>query len=390
MIASRHTLVPAGLSAQSAQLSLGTKIRMINWGLVFLICLISGVGVGLLFSAAGGHWRPWAQPQLVRFFPGLMLMLIIALVDVRVWLRFSYVLYAGVLCLLIAVELMGRIGMGAQRWIDLGFFQLQPSELMKPALTLALARYFHGLTLDQIGRPLMLVPPLILVFVPVGLVLMQPNLGTALLLTLGSGAVFFAAGVRVWKFLLAIGGGLGVIPIGWEFLHDYQRQRVYTFLEPENDPLGAGYNIIQSKIALGSGGLFGKGFMMGSQSQLMFLPEKHTDFIFVVLAEEFGMVGALALLTLYVLLFIYGIVIAVACRNHFGRLVAVGLTTQFFLYVFVNVAMVMGLIPVVGIPLPLVSYGGSAMMTLMIGVGLLLSMSVHRETRIPRTGLGEG
>jgi len=378
-----------GLSPQRQHLTLGAKIRMINWGLVLLVCTISGIGVALLYSAAGGQWEPWARPQLVRFIPGLVLMLGLALVDVRMLLRFAYVTYVMVLLLLIAVEIMGHIGMGAQRWINLGFFQLQPSELMKPALALALARYFHGLTLDQIGRPLVLIPPLILVFLPVGLVLLQPNLGTALLLILGSGAIFFTGGVRIWKFLVAIGAGLGAIPIGWEFLHDYQRQRVYTFLDPENDPLGHGYNIIQSKIALGSGGLFGKGFMMGSQSQLMFLPEKHTDFIFVVLAEEFGLVGALAMLMLYCLLLIYGVVIALSARNQFGRLVGVGLTTQFFLYMFVNVAMVMGLIPVVGIPLPLVSYGGSAMMTLLICVGLLLSVSVHREIRISRSGVAD-
>lgn len=378
-----------GLSPQSPQLTLGAKIRMINWGLVLLVCIISAIGVALLYSAAGGQWDPWAKAQLIRFIPGFVVMLVIALVDVRLWLKSAYFIYCAVLALLVAVEIMGHIGMGAQRWINLGFFVLQPSELMKPALTLALARYFHGLTLDQIGRPLLLIPPLALVLLPVGLVLLQPNLGTALLLILGSGAIFFAAGVRLWKFILAIAAGLSAIPIGWEFLHDYQRQRVYTFLDPETDPLGAGYNILQSKIALGSGGLFGKGFMMGSQSQLMFLPEKHTDFIFVVLAEEFGMAGALVLLFLYVLLLIYGIVITLSCRNQFGRLVGVGLTTSFSLYMFVNVAMVMGLIPVVGIPLPLVSYGGTAMMTLMIGVGLLLSVSVHRESRIPRSGLGE-
>ncbi|HEY0836141.1 MAG TPA: rod shape-determining protein RodA [Azospirillum sp.] len=378
-----------GLSPQRQHLTLGAKIRMINWGLVLLVCIISGIGVALLYSAAGGQWEPWARPQLVRFIPGLVLMLALALVDVRMLLRFAYVTYVMVLLLLIAVEIMGHIGMGAQRWINLGFFQLQPSELMKPALALALARYFHGLSLDQIARPLVLIPPLLLVFLPVGLVLLQPNLGTALLLILGSGAIFFVGGVRIWKFMVAIGAGLSVIPIGWELLHDYQRQRVYTFLDPENDPLGHGYNIIQSKIALGSGGLFGKGFMMGSQSQLMFLPEKHTDFIFVVLAEEFGLVGALAILFLYCLLLIYGVVIALSARNQFGRLVGVGLTTQFFLYMFVNVAMVMGLIPVVGIPLPLVSYGGSAMMTLMICVGLLLSVSVHREIRISRSGVAD-
>ena len=376
-----------GLAPQRPQLTLGSKFRMINWGLVLLVCVITAVGIVLLYSAAGGHWKPWAQPQLVRAIPGLVLMLGIALIDIRYLMKSAYVIFVLVLGLLVAVELMGRIGMGAQRWIDLGFFQLQPSELMKPALTLALARYFHGISLEQIGRPLLLIPPLLLVFTPVVFVLMQPNLGTSLLLIMGSGAVFFAAGVRIWKFLVVIGGGLSAIPIAWEFLHDYQKQRVYTFLEPESDPLGAGYNILQSKIALGSGGLFGKGFMSGSQSQLMFLPEKHTDFIFVVLAEEFGMVGALTLLALYLLLLIYGVVIALSCRSQFARLVAVGLTAQFFLYVMVNVSMVTGLIPVVGIPLPLVSYGGSAMMTLMVGVGLLLSMSVHREIRIPKSGV---
>ncbi|CAO3432625.1 rod shape-determining protein RodA [Azospirillum doebereinerae] len=387
MVAVLSSLGSGGLEPQRSQLTFGTKFRLINWGLVLLVATITAVGVALLYSAAGGHWKPWAQPQLVRAIPGFILMLGIAMIDVRHLMKSAYVIFFLVLCLLIAVELMGRIGMGAQRWIDLGFFQLQPSELMKPALTLALARYFHGITLDQIGRPLLLIPPLLLVFTPVAFVLMQPNLGTSLLLIMGSGAVFFAAGVRIWKFLLVIGGGVGAVPVAWEFLHDYQKQRVYTFLDPETDPLGAGYNILQSKIALGSGGLFGKGFMSGSQSQLMFLPEKHTDFIFVVLAEEFGMAGALALLALYLLLLIYGVVIALSCRSQFARLVAVGMTAQFFLYVFVNVSMVMGLIPVVGIPLPLVSYGGSAMLTLMIGVGLLLSMSVHREVRIPKSGV---
>ena len=380
----------AELVPQRPLLTLTDKVRMINWGLVLLVCLISGVGVAMLYSAAGGRWEPWALRQAIRFAPAFWIMLFIAMVDVRVWLRFAYAIYTVMLVLLLAVEVMGQIGMGAQRWIDLGFFVLQPSELMKPALVLALARYFHGLTLEQIGRPLVLVPPLGLVFLPVGLVLLQPNLGTALLLIAGSGAIFFSSGVRLWKFFLAIGGGVAAVPIGWEFLHDYQKERVFTFLDPENDPLGAGYNIIQSKIALGSGGIFGKGFMMGSQSQLMFLPEKHTDFIFVVLAEEFGLVGAATLLLLYLLVFVYGIMITLSCRNQFGRLVGIGLTTTFFLYVFVNVAMVMGLIPVVGIPLPLVSYGGTAMLTLMIGIGLLLSVSVHREIRIPRTGVGEG
>jgi len=375
--------------SDETRLTIRQKLRLVNWGLVLLICAIAAVGVAMLYSAGGESWSPWAGRQLVRSLPGFALMLLAALVDIRVYMRAAYAIYGVVLVLLVIVEAMGRIGMGAQRWIDLGFFVLQPSELMKIALVLVLARYFHGLTLEQVRRPLVLIPPLVLVLVPVGLVLLQPNLGTATLLLLGSGAIFFAAGVRLWKFALVICGGLGVIPIGWEFMHDYQKRRVYTFLDPEADPLGAGYNIIQSKIALGSGGLFGKGFGQGSQSQLMFLPEKHTDFIFVVLSEEFGMVGGLALLGLYLLLLVYGVVIALSGRSQFTRLVAIGLTTSFFLYVCVNVAMVTGLIPVVGIPLPLVSYGGTAMLTLLLGCGVLLSASIHRDVRIPRNGMPE-
>ncbi|HZH27799.1 MAG TPA: rod shape-determining protein RodA [Azospirillaceae bacterium] len=375
--------------SEETRLTIRQKLRLVNWGLVLLICAIAAVGVAMLYSAGGESWDPWAGRQLVRSLPGFALMLVAALIDIRLYMRAAYAIYGVVLVLLVIVEAMGRIGMGAQRWIDLGFFVLQPSELMKIALVLVLARYFHGLTLEQVRRPLVLVPPLILVLVPVGLVLLQPNLGTATLLLLGSGAIFFAAGVRLWKFAVVICGGLGAIPVGWEFMHDYQKRRVYTFLDPEADPLGAGYNIIQSKIALGSGGLFGKGFGQGSQSQLMFLPEKHTDFIFVVLSEEFGMVGGLALLGLYLLLLVYGVVIALSGRSQFARLVAIGLTTSFFLYVCVNVAMVTGLIPVVGIPLPLVSYGGTAMLTLLLGCGVLLSASVHRDVRIPRNGISE-
>jgi rod shape determining protein RodA len=228
-----------------------------------------------------------------------------------------------------------------------------------------------------------------MVLAPVGLVLLQPNLGTAMLLTLASGAIFFAGGVRWWKFVIVIAIAAAILPVAWHHLHDYQKARLMTFMNPGADPLGRGYNIMQSKIALGSGGLFGRGFGQGPQSQLQFLPEKHTDFIFVVLAEEFGMVGALFLLGCYFLLIAYGYMIALTCRNQFGRLAAFGLTTTFFLYVFVNVAMVTGTIPVVGIPLPLVSYGGTAMLTLLIGCGLLLSISVHRDLRISRTGLNE-
>jgi rod shape determining protein RodA len=372
------------MSARRRDLPLGTKLLMVNWGLVLLVVVIASFGFAMLYSSGGGSWSPWAGKQVVRFMAGFVLMIAVALVDVRFWARWAYPIYGATLVALVAVEVMGSIGMGAQRWIDLGFFQLQPSEIMKLALVLALARYFHGLTIEQVRRPLMLVAPLVLVLLPVALVLKQPNLGTATLLMLGSGAIFFLSGVRLWKFGVIIAGALAALPIVWEFMHDYQKRRVLTFLDPENDPLGAGYNILQSMIALGSGGITGKGYLQGTQSQLRFLPEVQTDFIFTQVGEEFGMIGGLLLLFLYVCLFAYGLAIGLGCRNQFGRLVALGITTQFFLYVFINMSMVMGLIPVVGIPLPLVSYGGSAMMTLLLGCGLILSVSIHREQRLPR------
>jgi len=370
-------------------LGLPEKLRLLNWGMIALIVTIGLIGVALLYSAGGRSWQPWAGLQLARFAIGICLMMVIALTDIRIWLHFAYPMYGVILFLLVVVEIMGHIGMGAQRWINLGFVVIQPSELMKITLVLALAKYFHGLSMEDIGHPIKLVTPIAMVLAPVGLVLLQPNLGTALLLTLASGAVFFAGGVRWWKFVIVIAIAAAILPIAWHHLHDYQKARLMTFMNPGADPLGHGYNIMQSKIALGSGGLFGRGFGQGPQSQLQFLPEKHTDFIFVVLAEEFGMVGALFLLSLYFLLIAYGFMIALTCRNQFGRLVAFGLTVTFFLYVFVNVAMVTGTIPVVGIPLPLVSYGGTAMLTLLIGCGVLLCISVHRDLRISRTGLNE-
>lgn len=376
------------LGSSRPKMSLTEKIGQINWLIVVLVCIVAGVGFMMLYSAAGGSMDPWASRQMVRFGFGLSVMLIVALVDIRIWLRLAYPAYLGSFVLLVVVEVAGEIGMGAQRWIDLGFIQLQPSELMKVALVMALARYFHGGTLEDVARPLYLVPPIFMVLVPVGLVMRQPDLGTALMLLMVGGALFFIAGVRLWKFGVVIAAGLASIPVAWQFLHDYQKRRVLTFLNPENDPLGAGYHIMQSKIALGSGGIDGKGFLMGSQSHLNFLPEKQTDFIFTMLAEEFGLVGGVTLLSLFALLLAMGIIVALMCRNHFGRLLAVGLTTNLFLYVFINIAMVMGLIPVVGVPLPLISYGGTAMLTVLFGLGLLLSVHVHRETRISRHGIG--
>lgn len=372
----------------SDRLTLGEKIRSINWGLVLVVILTCAIGITMLYSAGGKSWQPWAQPQLMRLAVGLGLMLLLALVDVRWWLRLAYPLYALMLALLVVVEVKGHIGMGAQRWINLGFFVLQPSELMKITLILALARYFHGLPPEEIGRIRALVLPAAMALLPIGLVLLQPNLGTAMLLGGVTGVLFFVAGVRKWMFAALFAAAGASLPVLWKYyMHDYQKQRVLTFLNPEADKLGAGYNIMQSKIALGAGGLFGRGFGQGTQSQLQFLPEKHTDFIFVVLAEEFGLAGTLALLLLYATILTFGLLIAIRCQNQFARLAAYGLTVNFFLYMCVNICMVTGLIPVVGIPLPLVSYGGTALLTLLLGFGILLSLSVHRDTRISRTGL---
>jgi rod shape determining protein RodA len=372
---------------RNPQLRLGQKAAQLNWGLILVVALLGAIGCAMLYSAANGSMDPWASRQLLRFGAGMVLLLGVALTDIRIWFRYAYPLYLGALALLILVEIMGSTGMGAQRWIDLRVIQLQPSEIMKVTMVLALARYFHGVSSEEIGRPLLLVPPLAIVFVPAGLVLKQPDLGTAVMLIMVGGAAFFAAGVRIWKFAVVLCAGLAAIPIGWSFLHAYQQRRVLTFLNPENDPLDSGYHILQSKIALGSGGLFGRGFMQGTQSHLNFLPEKQTDFIFTMLAEEFGMTGGVLLLVLYALVFVYGFAIALRARNHFGRLLAIGLTVNLFLYVFINMAMVMGLIPVVGVPLPLVSYGGTAMLAVMTAIGLTMSVYVHRDIRIARTGL---
>ncbi len=372
------------LGQEAFDLRIGRKLLELNWGLVVLLCLIAAVGFAMLYSVASGHLNPWASKQMARFGLGLVMMFAVAVVDVRFWLRHAYTAYVIALALLVVVAVAGTVGMGARRWIDLGPISIQPSEIMKIALLLALARYFHALAPEDVGRIRWLVVPLIMVMAPVALVLKQPDLGTAILLLLSAAIIFLLAGVRLWMFAAAILAVGGALPLAWPFMHAYQRERITTFLNPESDPLGAGYHILQSKIALGSGGLWGKGFMMGTQSHLSFLPEKQTDFIFTTLAEEFGMIGGLVLLSLYILVFAYGFAIAMRARSPFGRLLAMGFTGMFFLYVFINIAMVTGLVPVVGVPLPLVSYGGTSMMTLLFGFGLLMSVYIHRDLEIPR------
>lgn len=366
-------------------LSLREKIINLNWGLVILLVILAAIGTIALYSAAGGNADRWATPHMIRFAMGIVICLFVALMDIRFWMSLSYLAYAGTLILLCAVELMGFVGMGAQRWINLGFIQLQPSEVMKITLIMALARYFHGATMEQIRSIFFLIPPLLMIFTPAALVMLQPDLGTAVVLVMAGAAVLWVAGVRWWKFVLAGVGAASLVPVAWYFfLHEYQKKRVLTFLNPENDPLGAGYHITQSKIALGSGGLQGKGFMQGTQSQLNFLPEKHTDFIFTLLAEEWGFFGGLFLFGILGAIFIYGYLTAFSANFHYGRLLALGLIVNFSLYVFINIGMVMGLMPVVGVPLPMVSYGGTAMLTVLVGFGLIMSVNIHKDTKIPR------
>lgn len=360
------------------------RIKQINFGLILLILAIAGVGFACLYSAAGGDMNPWASRQLTRFIVGFGMMLVIALIDVKWWYRLAWPCYLLGMVLLVAVEAMGHVGMGAQRWINLGFIKLQPSEMMKIAVVMVLARYFHLATPEKMKSLTFLAPATIIILAPVALVLLQPDLGTSLMIVMAGIAMFFMAGAPLWMFITGIAAGAASIPIAWQFMHPYQKQRVLTFLDPESDPLGAGYHITQSKIALGSGGIEGKGFLQGTQSNLNFLPEKQTDFIFTLWAEEWGLLGGVALLALFGLVFLYGVWISCRCRHNFGRFMALGLTVNFSLYVFINISMVMGLIPVVGAPLPLISYGGTSMLAALIAFGLIMSCNIYRDSKVNR------
>jgi rod shape determining protein RodA len=360
----------------------------VSWLYVLLLCALAGVGYAALFSAAGGAPEPYASRHVLRFAAGLVLMVGLALVDIRWIARLAWPSYLLALLLLVAVLRFGHVGKGAQRWLELGGLQLQPSELMKIALVLVLASWFHRASWERIGNPLFLIPPVFAILLPIGLIVKQPNLATAVITAILGAAMLFAAGVRWWKFALVALPVPFAARLAYNHLHDYQRARIDTFFNPEGDPLGAGYNIIQSKIALGSGGMWGKGYLQGTQGQLDFLPEKQTDFIFTLIGEEFGFIGSVALLALLGLIVLGGMLIALRCRHRFGRLVAFGIATNFFLYVAVNVAMVMGTIPVGGVPLPLVSHGGSAMITAMVGFGLLMSVHVHRDVAFGDAGDG--
>ncbi len=360
------------------------RVMQMNPVLLFLTFSLGLFGVAMMYSAAGGHWQPWASRHAIRLLLGLGLMVMVAIIPLHFWFRSAWLLYGGGLFLLAVVDTMGHIGMGAQRWLEVGGLSLQPSEFMKLAVILTLARYFHQLhPMDQHRLPWM-VPPLLIIGAPVLLILLQPNLGTATILAGLSLAVWFAAGLQ-WRYILiCIAGAAAAAPIGWHFLHAYQKQRILTFLNPEADPLGAGYNILQSMIAIGSGGLTGRGFLHGSQGQLDFLPEKHTDFIFTMVAEEFGFLGSATLLLFFGLLILYGLGIAIQSRHRFGALIAIGITAMLWLHMMINMAMLMGLIPVVGVPLPFLSYGGTMQVSTLIAIGLLQNAFLNRDITFQR------
>jgi len=359
------------------------KLSELDWVFVLVLTLIAGAGALMLFSIAGSSWTPWAAAHVARFGICLLMMIALAMIDIRVWFALAYPVYGLGLLLLVAVEAVGDVRLGAQRWLSIGSFSFQPSEVMKLGIVLALARLYHGVSAERARLSWWLLVPAAMIGVPVLLVAHQPDLGTAMLIALTGGAIVMLAGLS-WKVIgAAVIGALAVIPPFVMFgMHDYQRQRVLTFLDPESDPSGSGYHILQSMIALGSGGLLGKGYGLGSQSQLNFLPEKQTDFIFATLAEEFGFVGCVSVLILYAAAIFMSLRAAYLSHSHFGRLAAAGVTATFTLYVMINGAMVMGLAPVVGVPMPMLSYGGTVMLTVMIGFGLVQSVRVHRYAEV--------
>lgn len=366
--------------------TLNRKFFDINWMFVVLLTAIASIGFAMLYSAAKGNMEPWATTQMIRFGIGVGIMTAIALIDIRFWYQTAYWALGITVVLLLGVELVGQIRGGAQRWINVGPFNLQPSEIAKFTLVLALSKYYHSRTSEEVLQYRFLAVPLLLIAVPAGLILVQPDLGTSIILVASGVGVLFLAGAPKRLFIYSFLAVVGSLPIAWQFMHNYQKLRVLTFLDPSRDTLGAGYHITQSKIALGSGGLTGKGFMQGTQSQLEYLPEKQTDFVFSMLGEEFGMLGGLVLLCFYTMVLIYGYAVGMRSTHAFGRYLAVGVTSIFFLYFFINMAMVMGMLPVVGLPLPLVSYGGTAMISLMAGFGLIINVYVHRDVMMSRRG----
>ncbi|MDZ4777724.1 MAG: rod shape-determining protein RodA [Alphaproteobacteria bacterium] len=367
-------------SMQGRPRGMSERLGRLNWAIITLLCTLAFVGVIMHFSVADGSWAGRPLSHGGRFAVVLALVIGVALLDARMWMAIAYPVYFGALVLLLGVEFMGETRMGATRWLSLGPLSMQPSEIMKIGIVLALARYYHNMDPRNAGTLLWSIPPLLMIAAPVALVMHQPDLGTSMLIAAAGVGIMFLAGLR-WRYIIPAGVAAigGAIAAYFFVLHQYQRDRINTFLNPDADPLGTGYHVAQSKIAIGSAGLFGKGYLQGTQSQGDFLPEKHTDFIFTMIGEEFGLIGAVAVLGMFFVLFLLTMQVSARARTMFGRLAAAGIGLTLALYVFINTSMVIGLIPVVGIPLPLISFGGTAMLTLMTGYAIVLSIDLHRD-----------
>ena len=361
------------------------KIINLNFLLIFIIILLTIIGTAALYSAADGSFSPWAFKHSIRFVTLFIFMIFIALIDVKFFFKYSYYIFFATLCLLLSVEIFGTFGKGAERWINIFGVSIQPSEIVKIGIILSLAKYYHDLKFADIGKIIYLIIPFFIIISPFLLVLIQPDLGTSLSILLLGTMIMFIAGVRIWKFLLGIFLSLISFPFLWNYIKPYQQKRILSFLNPESDPLGQGYQLIQSKIALGSGGLMGKGYLKGTQSYLEYLPEKQTDFIFTLIGEEFGFVGTIFIIILFLILIFICFYVSIKSYHLFGRILSLGIASNLFIYVVLNMSMVTGLMPVVGIPLPLISYGGTAMLSMMILFGLLLNVDIHySEKKIHR------
>ena len=363
------------------------KLSRFSWGLFVPMCMVLAISIVVLYSAGGGNWKPFALSQLMKIVLGFGVFFYAAFTNIKTWVKSAYLIYAVALIMIVLVTFVGHTGMGAQRWLNLGFIHIQPSELIKIALVLALARYFAWFNSVELGQFKNYIAPMLMLLVPFGLIVAQPDLGTALSLGMITVGMFYIVGANKKWFIIAAILGLLAAPVVWfGGLHDYQRGRIITFLNPDSDIQGAGYQINQAKIAFGSGGMTGKGYMAGTQSQQSFLPEKQTDFIFTMLGEEFGFIGAFGLLMIYTWIVVLLFWTAKMCRNRFGQLICFGFMLNFFVYYFINISMVLGLLPTVGVPLPLMSFGGSSLLSLMFGFGLCQNAHIHKDQQLSAKG----
>jgi len=366
---------------------LSEKMSRFSWALFTPMCIVLAISTVVLYSAGHGSWQTFALPQLLKMLLGLVVFFVAAFSNIKLWIKSAYIIYAIALIMIILVTFVGHTGMGAQRWLNIGFMTFQPSEFIKIAFVMALARYFAWMNSVELTQIKNYILPIFMLLVPFGLIVAQPDLGTALSMGLITLGMFYIVGAPKKWFVIAIILGILAAPVVWYGgMHDYQRDRIITFINPDHDSRGVGYQINQAKIAFGSGGIFGQGYMQGSQSQRSFLPEKQTDFIYTMLGEEFGFVGAFILLGIYTWIIMILFWCAKTCRNRFGQLMCFGFMLNFFIYYFINIAMVLGLMPTVGVPLPLMSFGGSSLLSLMFGFGLAENAHIHKDQQLSARG----